>query len=201
MRRCALNLWTVRLACLPLALFVVVVVLAACGDDGDDAGRSPNGVDSPTEDAGTPSDGADRTLAPPPTGDLLESLPVDYPETFPLYPDARVTDTARFADQVMVTLETTDSSDSVASFFRDVVRTEPWEALAETDDSGRGVLIIRFQHADDPVRGQVTIKTTNTQEAGGPIQVFLQFTVPEVVGEPLPTASPVGRSQSDPTGD
>ncbi|MCH7485131.1 MAG: hypothetical protein IIA90_08305, partial [Chloroflexi bacterium] len=188
------NLRTVRLAYLPLALFVVVAMLAACGDDGDDGEGSPNGDNSLTEEVGTPTVGA------PPTGELLESLPADYPETFQLYPDAKVTDTARFADQVRVTLATSDSRDAVASFYRLVVRTEPWQPLAETEDAGRGLLVIRFQHVDDPVRGQVTIITT-LQEPDEPIEVSLQFTVPEIVGEPLPTASPIGRSQSSPTGD
>ena len=199
MRSRALNLRTTRLACVPLALFAVAVVLTACGEDGDDVDRSPNGVGSPTEEAGTPTDGADRTDGSAPTGDLLESLPADYPETFPLYPGSRVTDTARFADQVRVNLETGDSHESVASFFREVASTEPWEPLAETDDAGRGLLVIRFRHVEDPVRGQVTIVTA--QEAGEPIQVSLQFTVPEVVGETPPTASPADRSQPSPTGD
>ncbi len=201
MRTHALNLPTIRPAYLSLALFVLAVVLTACGGNGgDEADRSPDGTDSPTEGVGTATDGANRTVGAPPTGELLESLPDDYPETFQLYPNASVTQTARFADQVRVTLETSDSRDSVASFYRDVVRQEPWEPFAETDDTGRGLLIIRFRHVDDPVAGQVTIITTSS-EAGAPLEISLQFTVPEVVGETLPPVSPIGQSQSTPTGD
>jgi len=165
------NLIPAFLAISLLSLFI----LGACGDNGD--GSSD----------GSPSPSATAT-GPTPTIPY-DRLPVGYPEGFPLYPDSTIAQTARFQNQVHVSLESDTSGEAIATFYREVINEEPWEPLVETRDDTQGVLVLRFRNTVESITGNVTITATSGTLQEGRSNIAFVFVLPEPAGSPA-TATP-----------
>ena len=174
-----------RLCLLAVLLLGLLLVAVACNDSGGNGKTTP--ATTPRSTPGT----TPSPEASPGTPGTAGELPQDFPKDFPLYPNAKINETARFSDQVFATAETDDSRSAVADFYRDALQRNPWKVLIQQDYPDQGMVLIRFAHVDEPISGSISAITI--EGADQSTVLTIRFTVPESIGSPVP------RLQSSPT--
>ncbi len=176
---------------LSLVLAALLAVAAACGGDGGND-QTP----SPEAATGTPEEGSPSPQATGPD----PRLPEDFPEDFPQYSRASVSDSFRFGDQLLVTMKTDDPQADVVAFFREALEKAPWKVLIQEDEPNQSLVLIRFAQVDGPISGSVSIIAITGDTPSTDITVRL--TLPTSVGSPIPrsTATPAqGEGGSTPS--
>lgn len=181
--RTASRLW------LLLFLFAaLLLVAAACdGDEGNQTTPSPEATsETPTEE--TPGEGTPTEQLSPVASFPSGRLPDDFPEDFPLYPDAVVSQSLRPGNQIFVTFESDDPRDEVAAFFRAELEKPPWKVRVQQDNPTQNSVIISFEHLEEDISGFVNILSISTD--GGSTVISLQIFVPPSGELETPSSSP-----------
>jgi hypothetical protein len=158
-----------------------LLLLAACGG-GDGAAPTQGPSVSPTSSA----------EASPPASTAAVELPEGFPEDFPIYEKATIT-AARRIDAAQgniyaIGMETTDSADTVRSFYEARLGEAPWEVSNVVEIAEENTVVVEFVRQGGAQGGTVAIQDEQTD--GRKTLITVSLPAPESSGTPAPTPSP-----------
>jgi hypothetical protein len=131
---------------------VVFSFIVACGGSGEPAGESP----------------------PPHTG-APGTVPQDFPEDFPAYPEADVVASRFIVGNYYVLWATEDDPSSVATFYEDALAQGRWQMIEKSESDTDARVIFEFKADDVAGEGIVSIAERTGDEARTEISVRLPW--------------------------
>jgi hypothetical protein len=158
-----------------------LVVLAACGGGG---GAAPTAGPSV-------SPAASAEVSPTPSSAAVE-LPEGFPEDFPIYEKATIT-AARRIDAAQgniyaIGMESSDSADTVRSFYEARLAEAPWEVSNVVEIAEEDTVIVEFARQGGDQAGTVAIQQEQTD--GKKTLITVSLPAPASSGTPATTPSP-----------
>jgi len=175
-----------------------LLLLAACGGGDGGAPTAPPSVSpaasaalSPTSSTAlspTPS----TALSPTPSTAPVE-LPEGFPEDFPIYEKATITAARRInaaqGNIYAIGMETTDSADTVRSFYEARLAEAPWDVSNVVEITEENTVIVEFARRDSG-GGAGTLAIQEEQTDGLKTLITVSLPAPASSGTPAPTPSP-----------
>jgi hypothetical protein len=162
-------------------LLLPLLLLVACGG-GDGA--------SPTA-APTASPAGSAEASPTPSSATVE-LPEDFPEDFPIYEKATITAARRIeaaqGNIYAIGMESTDSADTVRSFYEERLAEAPWEVSNVVEIAEENTVIVEFARQGDGQAGTVAVQEEQTN--GHKTIVAISLPAPASAATATPASTP-----------
>ena len=162
-------------------LLLPLLLLAACGG-GD--GASPSATPSVSPAASAEFSGTPSTAA--------VELPEGFPEDFPIYEKATIT-AARRIDAAQgniyaIGMETTDSADTVQTFYEARLAEAPWEVSNVVEITEENTVVVEFVRQGGAQAGTLAIQEEQTD--GRRTLIAVSLPAPAASVTPTPVSSP-----------
>jgi len=139
------------------------LLLAACGGNGGGAPTASPAASAQISPTASPAPSAE--VSPTPSSAPVE-LPEGFPSDFPIYERATIT-AARHIDAAQgsifaVGMETTDSADTVRTFYEAKLAEAPWEVSNVVEITQENTVVVEFARREGGEAGTVAIQQQQT---------------------------------------